>query len=87
MFPKSEREDDPSQFRPITVLLTLSKILTSCLANRICRHVDEHYISVKEQKGCKVNHSRSKEQQQKNVFVNPTLSFFISYGYIIYIQS
>lgn len=62
MLPKSAQTKDPTQYRPITCLPTLYKILTSCLTNRIYRHVELNNVLAEEQKGCKREHQGCKEQ-------------------------
>ena len=62
MLPKSEKTEDPSQYRPITCLPTLYKIITSCITHRITKHIDNNNILSEEQKGCRKFHRGCKEQ-------------------------
>lgn len=62
LLPKSTSTQDPSQYRPITCLPTLYKVITSCIANRIYKHLDEFNILSEEQKGCRRKHMGCKEQ-------------------------
>lgn len=62
MLPKSDRTEDPSQYRPITCLPTMYKILTSCISNRIYKHVNSNNVLAEEQKGCRKGHQGCKEQ-------------------------
>ncbi|KAL3286677.1 hypothetical protein HHI36_001174 [Cryptolaemus montrouzieri] len=56
MLPKSDRTQDPSQYRPIACLPTLYKMPTSCISNRIYKHLDDNNIFAEEQKGCRKKH-------------------------------
>lgn len=40
--PKSANTADPTQYRPITCLPTLYKILTSCITNKITNHLEQY---------------------------------------------
>ena len=62
MVPKSALTNDPSQYRPITCLPTMYKMLTSCIANKIYKHVEDHNILAEQQKGCRRGHQGCKEQ-------------------------
>lgn len=53
---------DPSKYRPITCLCTLYKILTSCIADKIYCHLDQHSVMATEQKGC-IKMSRGCKEQ------------------------
>ncbi|XP_064214079.1 uncharacterized protein LOC135266755 [Tribolium castaneum] len=59
---KSEDLSKPQNYRPITCLNTLYKIITSLLANKIDNHVDENQILTEEQKGCRRKTQGCKEQ-------------------------
>ena len=39
MIPKSEKRDDPKNYRPITCLPTLYKLLTSIISNKMYNHL------------------------------------------------
>ncbi|KAL0867793.1 hypothetical protein ABMA27_008500 [Loxostege sticticalis] len=62
MLPKSQNTADPSQYRPITCLPTIYKLITSCITNKIIVHLEAHKIIAEEQKGCRRNHMGCKEQ-------------------------
>ena len=63
MIPKSKENcHDPSNYRPITCLPTIYKILTSCLTDIIYKHVTDTGILAEEQKGCRRN-SKGCEKQ------------------------
>ncbi|KAL0883753.1 hypothetical protein ABMA27_015858 [Loxostege sticticalis] len=62
MLPKSSKTQDPSQYRPITCLPTLYKIITSCITHRINEHIELNNILSEEQKGCRKFHRGCKEQ-------------------------
>lgn len=62
MIPKSNKTNNPSQYRPITCLPTLYKIITSCITYRISKHLETNKILTEEQKGCKKLHRGCKEQ-------------------------
>ncbi|KAL0809154.1 hypothetical protein ABMA28_011389 [Loxostege sticticalis] len=62
MLPKSANTSDPSQYRPITCLPTIYKLITSCITNKLLQHIDTYNIIAEEQKGCRRNHKGCKEQ-------------------------
>ncbi|KAL0822073.1 hypothetical protein ABMA28_005438 [Loxostege sticticalis] len=62
MLPKSKNTKDPSQYRPITCLPTLYKLITSCITNKLNSHIENNKILSEEQKGCRRNHLGCKEQ-------------------------
>ncbi|XP_063891684.1 uncharacterized protein LOC135117143 [Helicoverpa armigera] len=62
MLPKAQYSPQPSQYRPITCLPTIYKILTSVLTNKINKHIEHHHIIAEEQKGCRRGHMGCKEQ-------------------------
>lgn len=62
LLPKNNNTEDPSQYRPITCLPTLYKIITSVIANRIYKHLEQFNILSEEQKGCRRHHMGCKEQ-------------------------
>ncbi|KAL0812006.1 hypothetical protein ABMA28_009402 [Loxostege sticticalis] len=62
MLPKSNNTSDPSQYRPITCLPTLYKLITSCITNKLNTHIENNRIMAEEQKGCRRNHLGCKEQ-------------------------
>ena len=44
--------NDPSNYRPITCLPTMWKLLTAILASEVTKHLNKHTIIAQEQKGC-----------------------------------
>ncbi|XP_075983196.1 uncharacterized protein LOC142981283 [Anticarsia gemmatalis] len=62
MLPKSNHTSEPSQYRPITCLPTLYKILTSTITRKINNHIENNCIIAEEQKGCRRGHMGCKEQ-------------------------
>ncbi|XP_047539184.1 uncharacterized protein LOC125072598 [Vanessa atalanta] len=62
MLPKTKHSPQPSQYRPITCLPTIYKILTSAITNKINTHIEQHNIIAEEQKGCRRAHMGCKEQ-------------------------
>ena len=53
LLPKTEETKNPMNYRPITCLPTLYKILTSILTERTCTFLDGNELLPTEQKGCK----------------------------------
>ena len=53
LLPKSEKTTKPKNYRPITCLPTLYKILTSIIADRTYKHLEKNESLPAEQKGCK----------------------------------
>ncbi|XP_050561144.1 uncharacterized protein LOC126912570 [Spodoptera frugiperda] len=62
MLPKAKHSPQPSQYRPITCLPTIYKILTSAITIKINSHIERHKIMAEEQKGCRRGHMGCKEQ-------------------------
>ncbi|CAK1579245.1 unnamed protein product [Parnassius mnemosyne] len=62
MLPKGQNSLQPSQYRPITCLPTIYKILTSAITYKIRTHAETHNIIAEEQKGCRRGHMGCKEQ-------------------------
>ncbi|KAL0852393.1 hypothetical protein ABMA28_000587 [Loxostege sticticalis] len=62
MLPKSSDTANPSQYRPITCLPTLYKLITSCITMRMNSHIEANNILAEEQKGCRQSHKGCKEQ-------------------------
>lgn len=58
---KGENTSDPKNYRPITCLLTVYKILTGILTSHIWKHVDRYRIMAPEQNGCRKNARGCKE--------------------------
>lgn len=62
MLPKTLHLTEPSQYRPITCLPTIYKILTPAIAMKINTHIEHYNIIAEEQKGCRRGHMGCKEQ-------------------------
>ena len=62
LLPKSQDCQDPSKYRPITCLCTIYKIYTTCIAEKIYKHLDANKLLAEEQKGCIKNSQSCKEQ-------------------------
>lgn len=62
MKPKSRDTQNPSQYRPITCLPTMYKILTSCITSKIQDYIEDREIMTEQQKGCRRLHKGCKEQ-------------------------
>lgn len=60
--PKNSETQNPSNYRPITCLPTMYKIITSIITQKIDRHNTENKILTEEQKGCRKNSRGCKEQ-------------------------
>lgn len=60
--PKSEDTQNPANYRPITCLPTLYKIITSLITQKIDNHLTQNDIILEEQKGCRKNSRGCKEQ-------------------------
>jgi hypothetical protein len=60
--PKNEQTQNPANYRPITCLPTLYKIITSIIANKIETHLTQNNILTEEQKGCRKHSQGCKEQ-------------------------
>lgn len=60
--PKTEATEDPANYRPITCLQTIYKIITSAITKKIAAHLSEYNILTEEQKGCKKRSQGCKEQ-------------------------
>ncbi|XP_044766296.1 uncharacterized protein LOC123322415 [Coccinella septempunctata] len=53
MIPKGKNTTDPKNYRPITCLPSIYKILTGILTTNIWKHVNKYGIMTGEQKGCR----------------------------------
>ncbi|XP_015437850.1 PREDICTED: uncharacterized protein LOC107192997 [Dufourea novaeangliae] len=60
--PKNHNTQDPANYRPITFLPTIYKIITSIITQKIEAHLQTHNI-LTEQKGCRKNSRGCKEQR------------------------
>lgn len=61
MLPKGKDSGDPKNFRPITCLSTLYKILTGVITLNISRHIGKNNILAREQNGCRKDTRGCKE--------------------------
>ena len=64
-FIKPKDEDDtenPANYRPITCLPTIYKIITATICNKISKHLTSNNIMAEEQKGCRKRSKGCKEQ-------------------------
>lgn len=60
--PKSTNTSDPANYRPITCLPTIYKILTATISEKIYNHLLQYNILTNEQKGCRKGSMGCKEQ-------------------------
>ncbi|XP_044755032.1 uncharacterized protein LOC123313986 [Coccinella septempunctata] len=61
LIPKDGDKKDPKNYRPITCLSSVYKILTGVLTKYISRHIREHNLMTKEQGGCREKTKGCKE--------------------------
>ncbi|XP_044766299.1 uncharacterized protein LOC123322418 [Coccinella septempunctata] len=61
MLPKGTNNEDPKNYRPITCLPTIYKILTGILTQKLWRHVGRYNIMAREQNGCRKDAKGCKE--------------------------
>ncbi|KAI5728961.1 hypothetical protein M8J77_023689 [Diaphorina citri] len=61
MIPKNKNTHDPGNFRPITCLPTMYKLLSSIIKTKIYQHVRENHILAEEQNGIRKKARGSKE--------------------------
>jgi hypothetical protein len=61
MWPKSGSALDPKNYRPITCLPTLYKVLTSVISSKLYAHLTENEILAPEQAGCRKGSRECKE--------------------------
>ena len=62
LLPKTEETKNPKNYRPITCLPTMYKLLTSIIAERTYTFLNEHQLLPSEQKGCKRGSYGCKDQ-------------------------
>jgi len=62
MKPKTTETANPSKYRPISCLITIYKIYTECIAEKVRKHCEENRILAEEQKGCRKGARGCKEQ-------------------------
>jgi hypothetical protein len=51
LIPKNENPETPKNYRPITCLPTIYKLITSIISKRMQKHIDDQNLMPKEQKG------------------------------------
>ena len=61
LLPKSRDCEDPSKYRPINRLCTFYKVDTTCITEKIYKHLETHKLLAEEQKGCIRNTQGCKE--------------------------
>jgi hypothetical protein len=52
LIPKNENTEKPKNYRPITCLPAIYKLITSIISRRMQRYIDDQNLMPKEQKGC-----------------------------------
>jgi hypothetical protein len=52
LIPKNENTEKPKNYRPITCLPTIYKLITSIISKWMQRYIDDQNLMPKEQKGC-----------------------------------
>lgn len=62
IIPKNHNTVDPANYRPITCLQTLYKIISSTIYKKIEQHLQKYNIITEEQKGCRKNNQGCKEE-------------------------
>ena len=62
MLPKKSFSIQPSEYRPITCLPTIYKIITLLITQKINTHIENNNIIAEEQKGCRRGHMGCREQ-------------------------
>ena len=69
LLPKSQETKNPKNYRPITCLTTIYKLLTSILTERMHSFLEQTLILPQEQKGCKRNSYGCKEKPLINKMI------------------
>ena len=69
LLPKTEETKNPKNYRPITCLPTMYKVLTSILADRTYTFLSEHQLLPSEQKGCRRESYDCKDQLLVNKMI------------------
>ena len=69
LLPKTEETKNPKNYRPITCLPTMYKVLTSILADRTYTFLSEHQLLPSEQKGCRRGSYGCKDQLLVNKMI------------------
>jgi len=52
LIPKNENTENPKNYRPVTCLPTMYKLITSVISRHMQKHMDDENLIPKEQKGC-----------------------------------
>ena len=52
LIPKNENTEYPKNYRPVTCLPTMYKLITSVISRRMQKYMDDENLIPKEQKGC-----------------------------------
>ena len=53
LIPKNGNTENPKNYRPVTCLPTMYKLMTSIISRRMQKYVDDENLMPEEQKGCK----------------------------------
>ena len=52
LIPKNENTENPKNYRPVTCLPKMYKLITSVIIRRMRKYMDDETLIPKEQKGC-----------------------------------
>ena len=52
LIPKNENAENPKNYRPVTCLPTMYKLITSVISRRMQKYMDDENLIPKEQRGC-----------------------------------
>jgi len=52
LIPKNENTENPKNYRPVTCLPTIYKLMTYIISRRMEKYTDDKNLMLKEQKGC-----------------------------------
>jgi len=52
LIPKNKNTENPKNYRPVTCLPTIYKLITSIISRRMQKYMDDENLMPKEQKGC-----------------------------------
>ena len=61
LIPKNENTENPKNYRPVTCLPTMYKLIASVISRRMQKYIDDENLIQKEQKGCKRGSKGSKD--------------------------
>jgi hypothetical protein len=62
LIPKNENTENPKNYRPVTCLPTMFKLITSAISRRMKTYMDDENLIPKEQKGCYRGPKECKDQ-------------------------